>query len=128
LDPESREAAVTIDDVRRSLRAKLEQQYTPEEASYLMDRPPGGWNDLVTNESLRLSTDTLRAEMGELRAELRTEMGELRTELKGEMAELRIEMAGLSASVDRRLRAQTWVHTSTLIAGLALAAAIGRLG
>lgn len=123
---------MTIDDVRQSLRAKLEKQFTPEEASYLMDRPPGGWNDLVTNETLRLSTDALRtelrAEMGELRTELKTEMAELRTEMAELRTGLKSEMAGLSASVDRRLRAQTWISTSTLITGLALAATLGRIG
>ena len=54
-----------------------------------MDRPPGGWNDLVTNQTLDLKIDALR--------------DELRTELAG----LRTEMSNLSASVDRRLRAQT---------------------
>jgi hypothetical protein len=34
----------------------------------------------------------------------------------------------LIASVDRRLRAQTWITTTTLIAGLALAFTAGRLG
>jgi hypothetical protein len=33
----------------------------------------------------------------------------------------------LDASVDRRLRAQTWITTTTLIAGLVLAFTAGRL-
>ena len=39
---------MTVDDVRVRLRQKLEQSFGAEEASLLMDRPPGGWNDLVT--------------------------------------------------------------------------------
>ena len=35
-------------------------------------------------------------------------------------SELRVEMAGLSASVDRRLRAQTWMMMSTMIAAVGL--------
>ena len=84
-----------------------------EEASLLMDRPPGGWNDLVTNQSLA-------REMDSLRTELRGEMGELRAELRGEMAEL-------NASVDRRLRAQTWITTTTMLTGMGLVAALTRL-
>jgi hypothetical protein len=34
----------------------------------------------------------------------------------------------LIASVDQRLRAQTWITTTTLIAGLGLAFTAGRLG
>jgi hypothetical protein len=73
-----------------------------EEASILMDRPPGGWYDLVTHQTLKLEMDVLRAE-------------------------LRTEMAELSASVDRRLRAQTWMMMSTMIAGFGLTITLGRL-
>jgi hypothetical protein len=92
-----------IDDVRQRTRVKLEQLVGSEEASWLMDRPPGGWSDLVTNETLGLRLDALRAE-------------------------LHADMERLSGSVDRRLRAQTWITTTTLVAGLALAFTAGRLG
>jgi hypothetical protein len=39
---------MVADDVRIRLRQKLEAAFGAEEASFLMDRPPGGWNDLVT--------------------------------------------------------------------------------
>jgi hypothetical protein len=70
--------------------------YGVEGAAILMDRPPGGWSDLVTNQTLDLKIDALRHE--------------------------------LIAGVDRRLRAQTWITTTTLIAGLTLAFTAGRLG
>jgi hypothetical protein len=43
---------MTTEDVRVRLRTKLETAFGAEEASILMDRPPGGWNDLVTNQIL----------------------------------------------------------------------------
>jgi len=86
---------VAVEEVRVRVRRKLEEAFGMEEASYLMDRPPGGWGDLVTNQTLDLKIDALRHE--------------------------------LVATVDRRLRAQTWITTSTLIAGLALAYGAGRL-
>jgi len=43
---------MTTEEVRVRLRTKLEAAFGAEEASILMDRPPGGWNDLVTNEML----------------------------------------------------------------------------
>ncbi|MFN8028531.1 MAG: hypothetical protein U0W40_19870 [Acidimicrobiia bacterium] len=105
-----------------------------EEASILMDRPPGGWNDLVTNQTLDLKIDALRSDLRSEMAELRGEMAELRGELRGEMGELRGEMgelrggmAALSASVDRRLRAQTWITTTTMLTAVGLAAALTRL-
>jgi hypothetical protein len=94
---------MTVDDLRQRTRIKLEEILGAEEASWLMDRPPGGWSDLVTNETLALKVDALRAEF-------------------------HADLERLSGSVDRRLRAQTWITTSTLLAGLALAFTAGRLG
>ncbi len=85
-----------------------------------MDRPPGGWSDLVTNQTLDLKIDALRSD-------LRIEMSELRSELKLEIAGVRVEMSGLSASVDRRLRAQTWMMMSTMIAAVGLSVTLSRI-
>jgi hypothetical protein len=98
---------MAVEDVAVRVRRKLNETFDAEETSYLMDRPPGGWSDLVTNHTLDVKLDALR------------------TELRGEMALMRAEIIG---SVDRRLRAQTWVMTSTLIAGMGAAIAIGRIG
>ena len=54
---------MTVDDVRQRTRVKFEQLLGPDEASWLMDRPPGGWSDLVTNQTLDLKVDALRAEL-----------------------------------------------------------------
>jgi hypothetical protein len=104
---------MTVEEARVRLRRQLEETFGIEEASILMDRPPGGWSDLVTNQILDLKIDALRSD-------LRTEMGELRSELKLEISDVRVEMANLSASVDRRLRAQTWMMMTTMIAGFGL--------
>jgi len=111
---------MTVEEARVRLRRQLEDAFGVEEASILMDRPPGGWSDLVTNQTLDLKIDALRYE-------LRTEMRELRSELKLEMSELRVEMANMSASVDRRLRAQTWMMMSTMIAGFGLTITLSHL-
>ncbi len=93
------------EDVQVRLRTKLESAFGAEEASFLMDRPPGGWNDLVTNQVLDVKMDALRFElvgqMTDLRAELRGEMSELRGEMGELRHELRIEMA-------RGFQTQTW--------------------
>ena len=111
---------MTVEEARVRLRRQLEDAFGVEEASILMDRPPGGWSDLVTNQTLDLKLDALRYE-------LRTEIRELRSELKLEMAALRVDNANLSASVDRRLRAQTWMMMSTMIAGFGLTLTLGRV-
>ena len=97
---------MAVEEARVRLRRQLEDAFGVEEASILMDRPPGGWSDLVTNQTLDLKIDALRSD------------------LRAEMSELRVEMAGLSASVDRRLRAQTWMMVTALIAGLGLSATL----
>lgn len=125
---------MATEETRLRLRQKLEDAFGVEEAGYLMDRPPVGWSDLVTNPVLDAKLDALRGEirtgLAEVRTELRGEIADLRTELTGEISGLRHEvgvgLATLSASVDERLRRQTWVSTSTLIAGLGLAFAIAR--
>jgi uncharacterized membrane protein len=93
---------MTVEEARIRLRRQLEATFGVEEASILMDRPPGGWTDLVTNQTLDLKIDVLRHE-------------------------LRAEMAQLSASVDRRLRAQTWMMMSTMIAAVGLSVTLTRL-
>src|SRR3954470_24770993 len=85
-----------------TLARQLEDAFGVEEASILMDRPPGGWSDLVTNQTLDLKIDALRSDV-------------------------RAEMANLSASVDRRLRAQTWMMMSTMIAAVGLSVTLSRI-
>jgi len=93
---------MTVERARIRLRRQLEDAFGVEEASILMDRPPGGWSDLVTNQTLDLKIDVLRYD-------------------------LRAEMSSLSASVDRRLRAQTWMMMSTMIAAVRLSVTLSRL-
>jgi hypothetical protein len=54
---------MTIEEVRVRLRTKLKAAFGAEEASILMDRPPGGWNDLVTNQVLEARLDALKFEL-----------------------------------------------------------------
>jgi hypothetical protein len=105
---------MAVDDVLQRVRGKLEELLGAEEASWLIDRPPGGWTDLVTNQTLDAKLDALRADVRADFAETREDLG------------ARFER--LDASVDRRLRAQTWIATTTLITGFTLAFTAGRLG
>ena len=59
---------MVVDDVRFQARRELEAAgLSVETAAYLVeDRPPGGWDSLVTK-------DYLRAQLAELRDELRSE-------------------------------------------------------
>jgi hypothetical protein len=119
----------TSDASRADLFGLLERSVGRETASALMDHiPPTGWPDFATKSDVALLRAELHTDMAELRSELRSEVRTLAERFDG--LEHRVELTEhrLLSEVDRRLRAQTWVHTSTLIAGLALVAAIGRVG
>ena len=88
---------MAVDDVRFRARRELESVgLSMESAAYLADdRPPGGWDSLVTK-------DYLRAEL----AELRTEMAQVRT-----------EATQLHVQFERALRSQTrWLVGAVFIA------------
>ena len=69
---------MTTEEARVRLRTKLESAFGAEEASILMDRPPGGWNDLVTNQVLEARRDALRYELVGQMAELRAQAAQFR--------------------------------------------------
>lgn len=92
---------MTTEDVRVRLRAKLEAAFGAEEASILMDRPPGGWNDLVTNQ-------VLDARLSALRSDLLSEMAMLRGDL------------------ERAFRAQTWRLMTAIFVAMGLAVTLSR--
>ncbi|HEU5301288.1 MAG TPA: hypothetical protein VFW06_03510 [Acidimicrobiia bacterium] len=93
---------MTVEDVRVRLRTKLESAFGAEEASILMDRPPGGWNDLVTNQVLD------------------AKLAALEYELVSQMQELRIEMA-------RGFQVQTWRLVGSTFVAFGLFATLVRL-
>ena len=93
---------MTTEDVRVRLRTKLEAAFGAEEASVLMDRPPGGWSDLVTNQMLD-------AKLSALEARLTAHTADLGSELRKEM------------------RDQTWRLVSALIATITVMSVILRL-
>ncbi|MCJ7670815.1 MAG: hypothetical protein MUP67_02045 [Acidimicrobiia bacterium] len=104
---------MTTEDVRVRLRTKLESAFGAEEASILMDRPPGGWSDLVTNQVLDARLDALRSDLVGQMAELCTEMAELRGDLV--------------ATMERGFRSQTWRLVATMFVAFGLFATLVRV-
>jgi hypothetical protein len=66
-----------VDEISARLRARLQEEYGVDEAAILMDRPPGGWGDLVTNQSLdqRLAEFEARFEVIEYKSMAAMERG-----------------------------------------------------
>ncbi len=84
------------------LRTRLEELVGVNGAEILMDRPPGGWNDLVTNHTLDLRFADVDHRFDRFEHQL-------------------------LAQVDRRLRSQAWMTISTIIAAVGVMAAALRL-
>ncbi len=93
---------MTTEEVRLRLRTKLESAFGAEEASLLMDRPPGGWNDLVTNQMLE------------------ARLGALEHKLVGQMMELRAEM-------HRGFQVQTWRLLGAIFVAFGMFATLVRI-
>ena len=89
---------MVVEDIRTRLRRKLVETFGVDEADLLLDRPPGGWGDLVTNQTL-----DLRFAASEARMEGR--LAELEHRMEGRFAELETRMTAGSTDVDHRMTA-----------------------
>jgi hypothetical protein len=94
---------MTVNEITARLRARLQEEYGVDEAAILMDRPPGGWGDLVTNESL----DRRLADFG---ARIDARFDTVRYEL--------------TATMEREFRAQSWRLMSAMFSAMALLVAV----
>lgn len=114
---------MAVEEPLTRIRQVLEERLGMEAASYLMDRPPGGWSNLVTTDVLDLRLDLLRSELREGMAGVRDEMhvgfASLRSEMSGLREELRSEMSGHWVGLHDLLRRHTAQTTTVLISGLA---------
>ena len=104
---------MAVDDIREQVRRTLEGLMSAEEASYLMDRPPGGWSDLVTK-------DYLDAKLDALRGELRAEIAGVRTEV----ADVRAGMADLRTQVERQTTSMLRGLVPTVFAAIVVASRV----
>ncbi len=124
---------MTVDEDRMRLRTRLEELVGVSGAEILMDRPPGGWSDLVTNHTLDLRfaafEERFDRKVDALEARVDRKVDALTANMELRFAEVdhrfdRFEHE-LLAQVDRRLRSQAWMTISTIVAvGGVLVAAI----
>jgi hypothetical protein len=111
-----------VDEEVSALKAKLEEDYGVRGAAILMDRPPGGWSDLVTNASLQRELLVLEGRLDLKLAAVDARFDALESRMEARFADVehrfdRFEHQ-LLAQVDRRLRQQSWVMMSTVIAAM----------
>jgi hypothetical protein len=108
---------MATEDVRTRLRRKLVETFGMDEADLLLDRPPGGWGDLVTNQTLDLRFAAFEARMEGRFAELesRTAGGFEKVDLK-----LELQRHDLIGQIERGFRRQTWQLVGTMTALMAI--------
>ncbi len=101
---------MAIDEQRLRVRRSLEEKLGVEEASYLMDRPAGGWSELVTNHTLDLKFAVVDERFVSLEQRIDMSIAALRSELMGYM--------------DQRFADLAWRVITAVIAGMAVMAAV----
>ena len=104
---------MTVDEQYRRIRRTLEEKLGVEEASYLMDRPVGGWSELVTNHTLDLKFETLEHRFVALDHRLDA------LDHRFEAVESR-----LLAEMERRFADLAWKMVTALISSMVLLSAI----
>ena len=122
---------MAIDEQYLRIRRSLEETLGVEEASYLMDRPVGGWSELVTNHTLDLKFDVVeerfraideRFAMIDRRFDLVDERFEaLEHRMDASIAALRHELLGY---MEKRFGNLAWKVVTAVIAGMAVMATI----
>jgi hypothetical protein len=131
---------MSVHEERVQLHDRLEELVGVSGADILLDRPPGGWSDLVTNQSLdqRFAVSEARVDRKLDALDHKFDALEARVDRKFDalMANMELRFAEvdhrfdrfeheLLASVDRRLLSQAWMTISTIVAvGGVLVAAI----
>ena len=116
---------MTVDDVRVRLREKLEQTFGAEEASLLMDRPPGGWNDLVTVPVLDSKFAVLDAKFDAID----TKFDAIDTKFDAMDAKLEAMEARLRSDIHTEIRDQTrWLANYVIAAQGVVVAVMTAIG
>ena len=129
---------MTVDEDWMRLRTRLVELVGVSGADILMDRPPGGWNDLVTNHTLDLrfaaweerfdhKVDALEARMDLRFAAVDARFAAVDHNFDLLRAAMREQGADLRAEMDRRFRAQTWTMLSAFTGLMAVMVAAIRL-
>jgi len=79
---------MAVNEIRERLRQQLEEDYGVEGASILMDRPPGGWSDLVTKDYLDARLEAVEHKLRSEIAGVREGLADVRTQIERQTTSL----------------------------------------
>jgi hypothetical protein len=116
---------MATEDVRAGLRRRLAEEYGMDEADLLVDRPPGGWGELVTKEWLHLELGALEARVDAMDRRLDA----MDNRLDGSVRRLELRLDRIETRLDgiaSELRSQTWRLVTVLVAGMGIAIGASR--
>ena len=108
---------MAVEEVRMRLRRKLEDMLGDDEAAMLMDRPPGGWSELVTNQSL---TTILDERFTRFEERMDRRFDRVDHEFEGVSQELEKQEYKLKSEMDKLARDQTWRMVTALLTGMSI--------
>jgi hypothetical protein len=126
---------MAVDEQWLRVRRSLEEKLGVEEASFLMDRPPGGWSELVTTRTLDLRFDAFEARM-DVRMDARFgEVNERFARIEGVLEAIAARFGETDqkivaaeervlALLDRRFAELSWKLVSAVIAGMGVMGAL----
>ena len=120
------------EEVRTRLRRRLAEEYGMDEADLLLDRPPGGWDDLVTKDWLHLELGALEARMDARFAAIdaRFAVFDVRfAAMEERLGSSERAFGTIESRLDeiaRELRSQTWRLVTVLVAGMGIAIGASR--
>ncbi len=113
------------EETRHEMYSKLEEVLGAQIANTLMEHlPPVGWADVATKRDLETQVALVR---GDLETQVALVRGDLETQIALVRGDLDAGLARVISEVADRLRAQTLVLCTTLIAGMGVVAALARV-
>ena len=117
---------MAVDEQHLRIRRSLEETLGVEEASYLMDRPVGGWSELVTNQTLGLRVSVLDERFRAIDARF-AQVDARFAQVDARFAQVDARFNGLDVRLDaihREIRDQSWKLMTAVIAGMATMGAV----
>ena len=113
---------MAVDEQYMRVRRSLEEKLGVEEASFLMDRPVGGWSELVTNHTLDARFDVIEARFEAIDARFEAVNARFEAvDARFDAVDKRIDSIDRRLEIiDERIAGLGWKLISAVIAGMAV--------